>query len=59
MLALRAAADDSWAFGNMFTLGPTSDESSIYIKKATYSLVPPAVPSGTSQSDAWMSIWIG
>ncbi|KAL0260964.1 hypothetical protein SLS55_004656 [Diplodia seriata] len=38
-------------------MGPTSGET--YIKKATYSLVPPAVPTDSTQSDAWLSIWIG
>ncbi|KKY13478.1 hypothetical protein UCDDS831_g08961 [Diplodia seriata] len=37
-------------------MGPTSGET--YIKKATYSLVPPAVPTDSTQSDAWLSIWI-
>lgn len=63
-LALQASAQDysAWAFGNMFTLGPTSDDS-IYITKATWSLEPPATPSGATMKDKsdppFMSIWIG
>ncbi|KAI9929677.1 hypothetical protein MW887_001152 [Aspergillus wentii] len=60
-VALRAAAMyDDWYFGNMFTLGPTSDD--VYITKATYSLVPPPVPCGSVQDKSeapWLSIWVG
>lgn len=61
-LALPAAGMyEDWHFGNMFTLGPTSDN--VAITKATYSLVPPSVPCGVKQTkpnDApWLSIWIG
>ncbi|OJD28605.1 uncharacterized protein BKCO1_4000112 [Diplodia corticola] len=56
-LALGAVADDQWHFGDTVYMGPTS--GSTYIKKATYSLVPPAAPSDFTQSDCWMSIWVG
>lgn len=62
-LALRAAATtkDSWAFGNGFYSGPSSGNA--HITKATWSLVPPAVPEGVTVEDesdqVWMSIWIG
>ncbi|PYH97600.1 hypothetical protein BO71DRAFT_318300 [Aspergillus ellipticus CBS 707.79] len=60
--AARAAAvaSDAWAFGNGFYTGPPS---SGYITKATWSLVPPAVPSGVTVSndddEVWVSLWIG
>ncbi|GME59601.1 uncharacterized protein LTHEOB_11808 [Neofusicoccum parvum] len=62
-LALRASAADysAWAFGNMFTVGPVSGDN--YITKATWSVVPPATPSGATMKDKsdppFMSIWIG
>ncbi|KAB2570659.1 hypothetical protein BFW01_g5740 [Lasiodiplodia theobromae] len=56
-LALGAAADQDWHFGDTIYMGPTS--GSTYLKKLTYSLVPPAVPTDSSQSDAWLSIWVG
>ncbi|PLB44843.1 hypothetical protein P170DRAFT_440057 [Aspergillus steynii IBT 23096] len=62
-LAAPAAAGmyDDWHFGNMFTLGPTSDD--VAITKATYSLVPPPVPCGVKQTRSteapWLSIWVG
>ncbi|GAB1190933.1 hypothetical protein APSETT444_000101 [Aspergillus pseudonomiae] len=61
-LALRAAAlYEDWHFGNMFAVGPTTNNAQI--TKATYSLVPPGVPCGTTQekqNDApWLSIWVG
>lgn len=55
-LAMGAMADSEWHFGDTVYMGPTTNA---YIKKATYSLVPPAVPTDSSQSDAWLSIWIG
>lgn len=56
------AAADSWAFGNsMFYLGPPTGSSEII--KATYSITPPAVPSGYAVSDTndevWVSVWVG
>ncbi|KAE8412681.1 hypothetical protein BDV36DRAFT_287676 [Aspergillus pseudocaelatus] len=61
-LALRAAAlYEDWHFGNMFAVGPTTNNAQI--TKATYSLVPPSIPCGTiqeKQNDApWLSIWVG
>ncbi|KAL1642427.1 hypothetical protein SLS58_005501 [Diplodia intermedia] len=55
-LALGVAADTEWHFGDTIYMDPTSSET--YIKKATYSLVPPAVSTDSTQSDAWLSIWI-
>jgi hypothetical protein len=63
-LALGAMAfmpADHWVFGNsLFYLGPPTGAS---IMKATYSLVPPDVPSGvkvSSPSDqVWVSVWVG
>lgn len=63
-LALGVTASmpaDSWVFGNsLFYLGPPTGAS---ITKATYSLVPPDVPSGvkvSSPSDqVWVSVWVG
>jgi hypothetical protein len=63
--AVGAAASqpaDSWVFGNsLFYLGPPS--GSARITKATYSIVPPAVPSGATVSNAndevWVSVWVG
>lgn len=52
---------DDWHFGHMFALGPPSDD--IYITKATYVLVPPAVPCGWSEKNTteepWLSLWVG
>ncbi|KAE8343482.1 hypothetical protein BDV24DRAFT_149731 [Aspergillus arachidicola] len=61
-LALRAAAlYEDWHFGNMFAVGPAANNAQV--TKATYSLVPPAIPCGTTQekqNDApWLSIWVG
>ncbi|KAF7595398.1 hypothetical protein BBP40_006392 [Aspergillus hancockii] len=61
-MALRASAlYEDWHFGNMFAIGPTSNNAQI--TKATYSLTPPPVPCGTTQEKAndapWLSIWIG
>ncbi|KAI9044511.1 uncharacterized protein KD926_000422 [Aspergillus affinis] len=61
-LAAPAAAGmyDDWHFGNMFVLGPTSDDVSI--TKATYSLETPSVPCGVKQTKdeaPWLSIWVG
>lgn len=61
-LAAPAAAGmyDDWHFGNMFVLGPTSDDVSI--TKATYSLETPSVPCGVKQTRdeaPWLSIWVG
>ncbi|KAB8273815.1 hypothetical protein BDV30DRAFT_226408 [Aspergillus minisclerotigenes] len=61
-LALRAAAlYEDWHFGNMFAVGPAANNAQI--TKATYSLIPPAIPCGTvqeKQNDApWLSIWVG
>ncbi|KAF4237540.1 hypothetical protein CNMCM6805_006871 [Aspergillus fumigatiaffinis] len=63
-LALGATASmpaDHWVFGkSLFYLGPPTGAS---IMKATYSLVPPDVPSGvkvSSPSDqVWVSVWVG
>ncbi|KKY13348.1 hypothetical protein UCDDS831_g09093 [Diplodia seriata] len=56
-----SAADFSaWAFGNMFTVGPASGSS--YITKATWSVVPPAVPSDATNKKSdppFLSLWIG
>ncbi|KAJ5329398.1 hypothetical protein MYU51_015111 [Penicillium brevicompactum] len=56
------AAADSWVFGNTgFYLGPPSGSAEIV--KATYSITPPAVPSGYTVSDSndevWVSVWVG
>lgn len=53
---------DSWVFGNsLFYLGPPS--GSARITKATYSIVPPPVPSGATVSnvndEVWVSVWVG
>ncbi|KAE8354927.1 hypothetical protein BDV28DRAFT_155809 [Aspergillus coremiiformis] len=61
-LALGTAAlYEDWHFGNMFAIGPATNNAQI--TKATYSLIPPAVPCGAIQkkpTDApWLSIWIG
>jgi hypothetical protein len=61
-LALRASAlYEDWHFGNMFAIGPASNNAQI--TKATYSLTPPPVPCGSTQENAndapWLSIWIG
>lgn len=61
-MALAATASyDDWHFGNMFALGPTKDN--VQITKATYSLVPPAVPCGASEKNTTetprLALWIG
>jgi hypothetical protein len=53
---------DTWYFGNsLFYLGPPSGNSAI--TKATYSIVPPTVPSGAKVSNTkdepWVSVWVG
>lgn len=53
---------DSWVFGNsLFYLGPPSGNSRI--TKATYSILPPSVPSGSIVSnkndEVWVSVWVG
>ncbi|KAJ6080797.1 hypothetical protein N7499_005671 [Penicillium canescens] len=53
---------DTWYFGNsLFYLGPPSGNSAI--TKATYSIVPPTVPSGAKASntndEVWVSVWVG
>ncbi|GAQ05221.1 hypothetical protein ALT_2542 [Aspergillus lentulus] len=63
-LALGATASmpaDSWVFGkSLFYLGPPTGA---FITKATYSLVPPDVPSGVKVSSptdqVWASVWVG
>jgi hypothetical protein len=63
--AIGAAASqpsDSWVFGNsLFYLGPPSGNS--HITKATYSILPPSVPSGSTVSnkndEVWVSVWVG
>ncbi|OJD29644.1 uncharacterized protein BKCO1_7600022 [Diplodia corticola] len=61
-LAAGASAADysAWAFGNMFTLGPTTGDA--YITKATWSVVPPAVPTDATDEKSdppFLSLWIG
>ncbi|KAJ4351596.1 uncharacterized protein N0V89_006939 [Didymosphaeria variabile] len=56
-LTLGAAADQEWHFGDVVYMGPTSGSN--YIKKVTYSVTAPPVPTDFSQSDCWASIWIG
>lgn len=55
------AEADSWSFGDGFYSGPPTSGASI--TKASWSLVPPAVPSGVTVSNSadevWVSIWIG
>lgn len=53
---------DSWVFGDsLFYLGPPSGNARI--TKATYSIVPPTVPTGVKVSDTddevWVSVWVG
>ena len=58
--AMCADTYNDWHFGNMFAFGPTSEN--VHITKATYSLVPPAVPCGygTNTSEPpWLSLWVG
>ncbi|CEJ55067.1 hypothetical protein PMG11_01344 [Penicillium brasilianum] len=63
--AIRAAASqpsDSWVFGNsFFYLGPPSGNARI--TKATYSILPPSVPTNTTVSnkndEVWVSVWVG
>ena len=67
ILLLSAAAsgarasdwDGSYKFGNMFYSGPT--KNGVTITRATYSLVPPAVPCGyaTSGGNEELALWIG
>ncbi|KAJ4300835.1 hypothetical protein N0V90_002923 [Kalmusia sp. IMI 367209] len=56
-LALGATADEDWHFGDTVYMGPTTGSN--YIKKVTYSVVAPPVPTDFTQSDCWASIWIG
>ncbi|KAF4536940.1 uncharacterized protein LTHEOB_11808 [Lasiodiplodia theobromae] len=62
-LAAGASAADfsAWAFGNMFTVGPATGNA--YITKATWSVLPPAVPSDATMKDKsdppFLSLWIG
>lgn len=46
-------------FGNSFYLGPFNNGQ--IIKKATYSMTSPSVPTGYSTSDTslWLSLWVG
>lgn len=60
--AVASQPTDSWVFGNsLFYLGPPSGNSRI--TKATYSILPPAVPTGAKVSSAsdevWVSVWVG
>ncbi|GAQ44012.1 hypothetical protein ABZX51_009831 [Aspergillus tubingensis] len=61
-LAARAAAveSDVWAFGNGFYTGPPTNA---HITRATWSLVPPDVPSNytvnNTDDEVWVSLWIG
>lgn len=63
--AIGAAASqpsDSWVFGtSLFYLGPPSGNARI--TKATYSILPPSVPTGTTVSnkndEVWVSVWVG
>lgn len=59
--AVASQPTDSWVFGDsLFYLGPPSGDSRI--TKATYSIEPPAVPSGAKAStndEVWVSVWVG
>ncbi|KAJ5785590.1 uncharacterized protein N7503_010802 [Penicillium pulvis] len=59
--AVASQPTDSWVFGDsLFYLGPPSGNSRI--TKATYSIMPPAVPSGAKAStkdEVWVSVWVG
>jgi hypothetical protein len=59
--AVASQPADSWVFGNsLFYLGPPSGNSRI--TKATYSIVPPSVPSGfvsNASDEPWVSVWVG
>ncbi|KAJ5408600.1 hypothetical protein N7509_002483 [Penicillium cosmopolitanum] len=59
--AVASQPADSWVFGNsLFYLGPPSGNS--HITKATYSIVPPSVPSGAKSNaddEPWVSVWVG
>ncbi|KAJ5672275.1 hypothetical protein N7507_001402 [Penicillium longicatenatum] len=60
--AVASQPTDSWVFGDsLFYLGPPSGNSRI--TKATYSIMPPAVPSGAKVSstndEVWVSVWVG
>ncbi|KAF4545853.1 uncharacterized protein LTHEOB_4505 [Lasiodiplodia theobromae] len=64
LLALAAGASaadySAWAFGNMFSVGPSSGDA--YITKATWSVVPPAVPTDATEGASdhpFLSLWIG
>ncbi|KAL5363822.1 hypothetical protein BJX96DRAFT_178413 [Aspergillus floccosus] len=55
-----ATAKDTWAFGNGFYTGPSTNA---HIVKASWSLVQPSVPSNVTVENAsdqvWVSLWIG
>ncbi|KAJ5083687.1 hypothetical protein N7456_013114 [Penicillium angulare] len=60
--AAASYPSDRWVFGDsLFYLGPPSGNARI--TKATYSIVPPSVPSGAKVSNAddevWVSVWVG
>ena len=60
--AATSQPSDSWVFGNsLFYLGPPSGNARI--TKATYSILPPSVPTGTTVSnkndEVWVSVWVG
>ncbi|KAJ6093033.1 hypothetical protein N7486_008322 [Penicillium sp. IBT 16267x] len=60
--AVASQPTDSYLFGDsLFYLGPPSGNARI--TKATYSILPPAVPSGAKVSHAsdevWVSVWVG
>ncbi|KAJ5947154.1 hypothetical protein N7466_000169 [Penicillium verhagenii] len=60
--AVATQPSDSWVFGDsLFYLGPPAGNSRI--TKATYSILPPSVPSGATVSnnddEVWVSVWVG
>ncbi|KAJ5948564.1 hypothetical protein N7454_001871 [Penicillium verhagenii] len=60
--AVASQPSDSWVFGDsLFYLGPPAGNSRI--TKATYSILPPSVPSGATVSnnddEVWVSVWVG
>ncbi|OQE25258.1 hypothetical protein PENSTE_c006G09357 [Penicillium steckii] len=58
--ALASQPADSWVFGNsLFYLGPPSGNA--HITKATYSIVPPSVPTEfeSASDEPWVSVWVG
>ncbi|KAJ5760220.1 hypothetical protein N7520_007376 [Penicillium odoratum] len=60
--AIASQPSDSYVIGDsLFYLGPPSGNSRI--TKATYSILPPSVPSGAKVSNAddevWVSVWVG